>query len=116
MPASTTYKYQLIDAIGKVFKDHMFDAWSTWMLEENDKLGLTPAGNRRHPTIADCIDWIGDSWKKIKRSNILNAVEKCYMKTDPGPPIEGYLDLDQFQEGIVENEEDLIEEDIEEDS
>ena len=38
------------------------------------------------------------------------------MKADPGPPIEGYLDLDQFQEGIVENEEDLIEEDIEEDS
>ena len=39
-----------------------------------------------------------------------------FVSTDPGPSIEGYLDLDQFQEGIVENEEDLIEEDIEEDS
>ena len=47
----------------------------------------------------------------------MNAVEKCHMKADPGPPIEGYLDLYQFQEGIVENEEDhLIEQEVEEDS
>ena len=60
MPASTTYKYQLIDVlIGKVFKDHMFDSWSTWMLEENGKLGFTPAGNRKHPTLADCIALTG---------------------------------------------------------
>ena len=39
---------------------------STWMLDEKDKLGLTPAGKRHYPTISDCTDWIADSGKKSR--------------------------------------------------
>ena len=57
MPASTTYRFQIIDvAVGKPLKDELYEQWATWMLEENNRLGLTSAGNRRHPSRKNVLD------------------------------------------------------------
>ena len=53
------------------------------MLEDNNMLGLTPAGNRRHPSRKNALDWIKKRWDSLKPSCILNAVDKCYMSPDP---------------------------------
>ena len=59
MPASTTYRFQMIDVVvGKLFKDKMCDQWATWMLEESQKLGTTAAGNYKHPSYVDCLNWV----------------------------------------------------------
>ena len=51
MPASMAYKFQMIDVVvGKLFKDHVCDNWAKWMLNESEKLGMTPAGNYKHTT------------------------------------------------------------------
>ena len=81
------------------------------MLEENNRLGLTPAGNRRHPSRKNALDWIKKSWDSLKPSYILNAVDKCYMNPEPGPVIEGYQE-ENFEQEIEENEEELQEGDI----
>ena len=81
------------------------------MLEENNRLGLTSAENRRHPSRNNAFDWIKKSWDLPKPSSILNAVDKCYMNPDPGPVIEGYQE-DYFAQGIEENGDELQESDI----
>ena len=112
MHAFTTYRFQLIDvAVGKPFKDELYEQWATWMLEENNRLGLTPAANLRHPSRKNALNWIKKSWDLLKPSCILNAVDKCYMNPDPGPVIEGYQE-DYFAQGIKENEDELQESDI----
>ena len=58
------------------------------MLEENNRLGLTPAGNRRHPSRKNALDWIKTSWDSLKPSCILNVVDKYYMNPGPGQVIE----------------------------
>ena len=109
---STTYRFQLIDvAVGKPFKDELYERWATWMLEENNRLGLTSAENRRHPSRKNAFDWIKKSWDLPKPSSILNAVGKCYMNPYPEPVIEGYQE-DYFAQGIKENEDEPQESDI----
>ena len=64
IPANTTYKFQIIDVVvGKVFKDHMCDAWADWMLQECAKAGTTDAWNYKHPkfTYPDCLKWVVQS-------------------------------------------------------
>ncbi len=104
MPASTTYKFQMIDVVvGKVFKDNMCDAWANWMLEERQKLGTTDAGNYKHPSYPDCLKWVVDSWAKIKPDGILKAAKRLGMAADPGPAVPGYVD-DHFQDPEPEGE------------
>ena len=111
MPASTTYKFQLIDvAIGKAFKDSMYEGWTKWMLEQNDSLGLTRAGNRKHPTLVNCVEWADAAWKNISADTIRKAAKKTYMTADPGPEIEGYQDEEVE---LREDEDELVEQDIE---
>ena len=63
MPASTTYKFQMIDVVvGKLFKDGICDEWATWMLNECEKMGTTAAGNYKHPTYPDCLQWVSKVW------------------------------------------------------
>ena len=83
------------------------------VLNENTKLGLTAADNRRHPSRRNALDWMKKSWDSLKSSCILNAVDKCYMNPDPGPEIEGHRE-ENFEQGIEEDENDLEEADIEE--
>ena len=93
MPASTTYKYQLIDvSIGKPFKDGIYEQWATWMLNENDSLGPTGAGNRKHPTRPNVLDWVQKARDGTRPDTITNTktVPKVHMQANPGRPIEGY--------------------------
>ena len=111
MPASTTYKFQLIDvAIGKVFKDGMYEGWTKWMLEENDSLGLTRAGNRKHPSLVNCVEWADAAWKNISADTIRRGAKKTYMMPEPGPEIEGYED---GEVQVEENEIELVERNVE---
>ena len=67
MPASQTYKFQLIDvAIGKPFKDGIYEQWCTWMLNEYDDLGLSAVGNRKHPTHPNVLDWVEIAWGQVQ--------------------------------------------------
>ena len=91
MPASTTYKYQLIDvSIGKPFKDGIYEQWATWMLNENDSLGPTGAGNRKHPTRPNGLDWVQKACDGIRTDTITKTVPKVHMHANHGQPIEGY--------------------------
>ena len=84
MPASTTYKYQIIDVVlGKPFKDGIYE-WASWMLNSNDALGLTAAGNRKHPTRPNVLDWVQRAWKNIREGTILKTVPKVHMQTELG--------------------------------
>ena len=93
MPASTTYKFQMIDVVaGKVFKDLMCDAWANWMLEECKKQGTTAAGNYKHPIYPDCLKWVADSWAKLDTTGLRKAAKRLGMAADPGPVIPDYVD------------------------
>ena len=105
MPASTTWKFQLIDvAIGKPFKDGIYEQWATWMLNENDNLGLTPAGNRKHPTRPNALDWVKEAWANIQAATILKTVPKVFMGQNPGPVVEGYDDDAEGDDEEIEDE------------
>ena len=83
--------------VGKVFKDKMCDQWATWMLEESQKLGTTPAGNYKHPSYVDCLNWVVQTWKDFDNSGIKKKAKELGMTTELGPEIEGYHD-DHFQD------------------
>ena len=105
MPASTTYKFQMIDVVvGKVFKDHMCDAWANWMFEECKKVGTTAAGNYKHPTYPDCLKWVVQSWAKLDTAGVRKTAKRLGMGADPGPIIPGYVD-EHFQEPKPSGEE-----------
>ena len=93
MPASTTYKFQMIDVvIGKVFKYHMCYAWANWMLEECQAAGTTFAGNYKHPTYPDCLKWVVQSWAKLDTAGVRKAAKRLGMTADPGPAIPDYAE------------------------
>ena len=114
MPASTTHLFQLVDVcIGKSFKDAIYEQWAQWMLNCNDDLGFTAAGNRKHPTRKDCLDWVEKAWNEFDEEIIKKSVPKVYMSPEAGPEIEGYQDQD-FTHEVPENPENLIEGDVKE--
>ena len=75
--------------IGKVFKDKMCDQWATWTLEESQKLGTTPAGNYKHPSYVDCLNWVVQAWKDFDKSGIKKKAKELGMTPELGPEI-GY--------------------------
>ena len=98
IPANTTYKFQIIDVVvGKVFKDHMCDAWADWMLQECAKAGTTDAGNYKHPTYPDCLKWVVQSWEKLDTAGVRKAAKRLGMSADPGPEVAGYVN-EHFQD------------------
>ena len=116
IPASTTHIFQLIDVcVGKSFKDKVYEMWAEWMLNENDALGYTAAGNRKHPSLVNCVDWIYQAWQDFDEQIIVRTAPKLFMTADPGPPIEGYESKNyDGDEQVDENEDDLVEADIDE--
>ena len=95
MPASTTYKFQMIDVVfGKSFKDGMCNKWASWMLEECEKLGLTSAGNYKHPTYPDCLKWVKEVWDDLATDGIVSKAQELGMSADPGPEIPGYVETE----------------------
>lgn len=98
MPASTTYKFQMIDiVVGKLFKDHMCDEWADWMLNECQKSGTTVAGNYKHPLYVDCLQLVTRSWEKLDTAGVVKKANKLGMAAEPGPEITGYVD-EHFQD------------------
>ena len=120
MPVSTTYRFQMIDVVvGKVFKDGMCDQWATCMLEESKKLGTTDAGNFKHPTYPDCLEWVVKAWNDVNTAGVLKKAKELGMTADPGPEIEGYVD-EHFQDAVpvgseVEVDDPEFQEDLAED-
>ena len=95
MPASTTYKFQMIDVVvGKPFKDLVCDIWAKWMLEQCEARGITPAGNLRHPTPTECNQWVTQAWKELSMSGVKKKAAELGMAANPGPPVEGYEDAE----------------------
>ena len=107
IPASQTYRFQLVDvSIGKPLKDGIYEEWCTWMLNENDDLGLTAAGNRKHPTHPNVLDWVQKAWENcIRAETILKTVPKVYMLAEAGEEVEGYKDEEQEPEAIEDPRE-----------
>ena len=91
----------------------MYEMWANWMVKENDGLGYTKAGNRKHPTRTNCVDWAWQAWQDLRPAIITKTAPKVYMTPDPGPPIPGYKG-GNFGDEPEENEDELSERDIEE--
>ena len=93
VPASTTYKFQMIDVVvGNIFKDGICNEWATWMLNECEKMGTTSAGNYKHPTYPDCLQWVSKVWRELDTAGVVKASQRLGMTADPGPEVEGYVD------------------------
>ena len=89
MPASTTYKFQMIDVVvGKPFKDAMCDKWASWMLENQNE--VTAAGNYKHPERIDCVQWVYEAWKDLSMAGVIKKAAELGMTADLGPEIPGY--------------------------
>ena len=88
----------MIDVVvGKLFKDKMCDQWATWMLQESAKLGTTSAGNFKHPTYPDCMNWVVQAWEDFNKAGTVKKAQKLGMTAELGPEIEGYVD-EHFQD------------------
>ena len=83
--------------VGKLFKDGMCDAWADWMLNESQKFGTTPAGNYKHPTYPDCLQWASKVWNYLNTEGVVKKAKQLGMCAEPGPEIEGFIDQ-QFQD------------------
>lgn len=108
MPASTTYKFQMIDVVvGKPFKDGMCDKWAAWMLE-NSTNGVTAAGNYKHPERIDCVKWVSEVWDDLSMDGVKAKAAELGMTSDLGPEIAGYrrnddvVDLEPSGEEVEE--------------
>ena len=121
MPASTTYKFQMIDiVIGKPFKDAMCDKWASWMLKAANN-GVTAAGNYKHPERIECAKWVSEVWTDLSMEGVKSKAAELGMTSDLGPEIPGYqrndsvVDLEPSGEEVedliaelgAENDEDL---------
>ena len=95
MPASTTYKFQMIDVVvGKAFKNGLCNKWADWMMEKCESAGLTKTGNFRHPTWPDCLKWVAAVWEDLDTAGVVRKAAELKMTSDPGPVVEGYVDTD----------------------
>ena len=89
MPASTTYKFQMIDVVvGKPFKDAMCDKWATWVLKNQNE--ATAAGNYKHPQRIDCVQWVSEVWDEFSMTGVFKKVTELGMTAELGPEIPGY--------------------------
>ena len=89
MPASTTYKFQMIDVVvGKPFKDAMCDKWADWMLKNQNE--VTAAGNYKHPERIDCVRWVSEVWDDLSMAGVIKKAADLGMTADLGPEIAGY--------------------------
>ena len=59
------------------------------MLNCNEDLGYTKAGNRKHPTRENCLDWVEKVWNNFDEDIIRTTVPNVFMSTDPCPEVEG---------------------------
>ena len=85
----------MIDVVvGKPFKDSLCNYWAEWMLETCESLGVTPAGNFRHPTPTNCNTWVTKAWKNLKMDGVLKKAAELGMTPAPGPEVAGYEDKD----------------------
>ena len=64
------------------------------MLQTNDSLGLTAAGNRKHPTLKDVIEWLDTSWNAVSMEGVKKKAKELGMSAEPGPAVEGYVPKD----------------------
>ena len=115
MPASCTWKFQMIDVVvGAALKNEVYELWAQWMLETNDLLGLTKAGNRKHSTLKNVIEWLNKSWNAISMEGVKKKAKELGMAADPGPEVAGYVpkgaeELYNMAEGReVEAEEEVV--------
>ena len=93
MRASTTYLFQMIDVVvGKPFKDAMCDMWAEWMLKNCGGRVITPAGNFKHATVVECLQWVTEAWEGLSMEGVKKKAEELGMAENPGPPVAGCVD------------------------
>ena len=80
------------------------------MLKHCFDKGLTKAGNMKHPTRPDCVNWVHKSWANLDPQIILNTVKNCYMLPDPGPVVEGYDEQEKERVDDLEISDDELDE------
>ena len=89
IPASLTWKYQLVDVfIAAIFKRYISDEWTQWMVKklersyEHQEGFMKKSGNYIKPSVAHCVVWANKAWEKMKKHAAAirkTADEKCYM-------------------------------------
>ena len=62
------------------------------MMEHSDSLGLTAAGNRRHPKLSDVVNWLDEAWKGLSMEGVKKKAKELGMTADPGPVVKGFVD------------------------
>ena len=78
MPASTTYKFQMIDVfVSKAFKDYMSEEWAQFLINVCESRGVTEAGNFRAPTPTDCNQWVVNAWEQVKPEGIIKKANSA---------------------------------------
>ena len=92
IPASMTYKYQLVDVlIAAIFKRHLAKCWRAWMAFQllkasaNDGVYREKSGNYIQPTIAQCVIWSNKAHEYIKstlKEQIKRCADKLYMRKE----------------------------------
>ena len=106
MPASCTRKFQMIDIVVRAaLKNEVYELWAQWMLQTNDSLGLTAAGNRKHPTLKDVIEWLDTSWNAVSMEGVKKKAKELGMSAESGPAVEGYVPKDSNELCNVEGRE-----------
>jgi hypothetical protein len=97
-------------ACGKPFKDQMCHQWATWMLEECEKQGLTPAQNYRRPSQITCCQWVKAAWASVPTTteSWLKKAIALGMGPEPGPEIVGYEDGHEFEDVEPAGEDEII--------
>ena len=98
MPASTTYRFQMIDVVfvGKLFKGRVCDKWASWMLKMAGEDGLTDSGNYKYPTESDCVAQVSQFWEEIEMDGVKKAAFRLGMTSELGPEIPGYVRNDDI--------------------
>ena len=64
---------------------------------ERKVAGTTSAGNFKHPTYPDSMNWVVQAWEDFDKAGIVKKAQKLGMTAEIGPEIEGYVD-EHFQD------------------
>ena len=82
-----------------MLENKLYDKWVDWMLKENDALGLTSVGNRKHPQWTDAANWASDAWMELDVEHaIKKTAKRLGMTSELGPEIEGYVPMESAEE------------------
>ena len=85
-------------AVGAQFKASLYSCWALWMMEGafTGKHKVQPkSGNRICADFLEILKWNQIAWDEVKSSTILQKLDQCYMRAEPGPEIEvEYRDTD----------------------